>query len=68
MSYFEFSSGARVALTKEEVEFLSSFKQSIKMTDIDQSQIKTALTLVNKSVLYRKKRNGELYYHKEDHS
>jgi hypothetical protein len=68
MSYFEFSSGARVALTEEEVKFLSSFKQSIRMTEIDQSDIKTALTLVNKSVLYRKKRNGELYYYKDTKS
>jgi hypothetical protein len=68
MSYYEFSSGARVLLTEEEQQFLSSFKQSIKMTEIDQSQIKTALTLVNKSVLYRKKRNGELYYYKESNS
>lgn len=68
MNYYEFSSGARVALTEEEQQFLSSFKQSIKMTEIDQSQIKTALTLVNKSVLYRKKRNGELYYYKESKS
>lgn len=65
MSYFEFSSGARVSLTDEEQNFLDGFKKSIKLTEIDKSDIKTALMLVNKSVLYRKKRNGELYYYKE---
>ena len=65
MSYFEFSSGARVSLTDEEQKFLDSFKKSIKLSDINKGDIKTALMLVNKSVLYRKKRNGELYYYKE---
>lgn len=65
MSYFEFSSGARVMLSEEEHNFLNSFKNSIKLNEVKQSQIKVALTLVNKSVLYRKKRNGDLYYYKE---
>ena len=65
MSYFEFSDGVRVMLSVEEQNFLNSFKQSIKLVDVKQSHLKTALTLVNKSVLYRKKRNGDLYYYKE---
>ena len=65
MSYFEFSDGVRVALSKEEEEFLDSFKTSVKLTDVEQKQIKVCLMLVNKSVLYRKKRNGDLYYYKE---
>lgn len=65
MSYFEFSGGVRVMLSEEEQNFLSSFKQSIKLVDVKQSHLKMALTLVNKSVLYRKKRNGDLYYYKE---
>ena len=56
MSYFEFSDGVRVMLSVEEQNFLNSFKQSIKLVDVKQSHLKTALTLVNKSVLYRKKR------------
>ena len=68
MNYFEFSSGARVMLSEEEQEFLDSFEKSIKLNDIDKSSIKTALMLVNKSVLNRKKRNGELYYYKESYT
>lgn len=52
-------------LSEEEQNFLNSFKHSIPLNDVKQSQIKTALMLVNKSVLYRKKRNGDLYYYKE---
>ena len=65
MSYFQFSWGARVMLSEEEKNFLDSFKNSIKLNEVKQSQIKVALQLVNKSVLYRKKRNGVLYYYKE---
>jgi|TARA_B100001057_G_scaffold438285_1_gene470684 hypothetical protein len=65
MGYFQFSSGVRVMLSEEEQNFLNSFKHSIPLNDVKQSQIKTALMLVNKSVLYRKKRNGDLYYYKE---
>ena len=65
MRYFQFSWGARVMLSEEEKNFLDSFKNSIKLNDVKQSQIKVALQLVNKSVLYRKKRNGVLYYYKE---
>lgn len=68
MNYFSFSSGARVMVSDEEQKFLDSFNKSIKLTDIDKNDIKTALLLVNKSVLYRKKRNGELYYYKESES
>lgn len=65
MSYYEFSDGARVHLSLKEQEFLDSFKTSIKLNDVSKEHIKSALLLVNKSVLYRKKRNGELYYYKE---
>lgn len=65
MSYFEFSDGVRVALSVEEQEFLDSFKKSIKLSEVSQKYIKVCLMLVNKSVLYRKKRNGDLYYYKE---
>tara|TARA_Y100000114_G_C11760346_1_gene329225 strand:- start:3653 stop:3868 length:216 start_codon:yes stop_codon:yes gene_type:complete len=65
MHYFQFSSGARVMLSEEEQNFLNSFKHSIPLNDVKQENIKTALMLVNKSVLYRKKRNGDLYYYKE---
>lgn len=65
MSYFEFSDGVRVKLSLNEQEFLDSFKTSIKLNDVSQEYLKSALVLVNKSVLYRKKRNGELYYYKE---
>jgi hypothetical protein len=65
MSHFEFSNGARVSLTKEEDVFLKEFKQSIKLTDLNESQLKLAFMLVNKSVLNRKKKNGDLYYVKE---
>lgn len=68
MSYFEFSDGVRVKLSLNEQEFLDSFKTSIKLNDVSQEYLKSALVLVNKSVLYRKKRNGELYYYKETRS
>ena len=68
MSYFEFSNGARVSLSSEEEEFLDSFNRSVKLTDVSQKYIKIVLMLVNKSVLYSKKRNGELYYYKENKS
>lgn len=68
MNYFSFSSGSRVLISDDEQKFLDSFNKSIKLADIDSSNIKVALLLVNKSVLYRKKRNGELYYYKESES
>jgi|TARA_R110001592_G_scaffold179877_1_gene421831 hypothetical protein len=68
MSYFEFSDGVRVSLSKEEKEFLGSFETSVRLTEVNQKHLKVCLMLVNKSVLYRKKRNGELYYYKETRS
>lgn len=66
MAYFEFSNGARVSLTKDEEQFLNEFKKSIKLTDLNEGQLKLAFMLVNKSVLNRKKKNGDLYYVKEN--
>ena len=66
MTYFKFSNGARVSLTKDEQDFLKEFKQSIKLTDLNEGQLKLAFMLVNKSVLNRKKKNGDLYYVKEN--
>lgn len=65
MSYFEFSDGARVSLSKEEEKFLKEFDQSVAQNDLNESQLSLAYTLVNKMVLYRKKKNGNLYYVKE---
>ena len=65
MSYFEFSGGARVSLSKEEQTFLKEFDQSIAQADLNESQASLAYALVNKMVLYRKKKNGNLYYVKE---
>ena len=64
MTYYKFSDGARVSLTKE--DFLGEFKQSIIMTELSPGQLKLAFMLVNKSVLNRKKKNGDLYYVKEN--
>ena len=66
MTYYKFSDGARVSLTKEEEDFLGAFKQSIIMTELSPGQLKLAFMLVNKSVLNRKKKNGDLYYVKEN--
>ena len=65
MSYFEFSGGARVSLSKEEEKFLKEFDQSIAQADLNESQSSLASALVNKMVLYRKKKHGNLYYVKE---
>lgn len=63
--FHEFSNGARVSLSDQEYKFLKEFKQSIAMTDLNENQIQLAHMLVNKMVLYRKKKNGNLYYVKE---
>ena len=63
--FHEFSNGARVSLTDQEYKFLKEFNQSIAMTDLNQDQLQIAHMLVNKMVLYRKKKNGNLYYVKE---
>ena len=46
-------------------KFLKEFDQSIAQSDLNESQSSLAYTLVNKMVLYRKKKNGNLYYVKE---
>ena len=43
MSYFEFSDGVRVALSKDEEQFLDSFKTSVKLNDVEQKHIKVCL-------------------------
>ena len=65
MPHFEFSKSARVVLSVEEEKFLKEFKQTVAQADLDDEQTKIAHTLVNKMVLYRKKKNGNLYYVKE---
>tara|TARA_B100001057_G_scaffold446378_1_gene484871 strand:- start:1290 stop:1493 length:204 start_codon:yes stop_codon:yes gene_type:complete len=64
--YYDFSNGARVSLTDHEYNFLKEFKQSIAMTDLNEDQLTLAHMLVNKMVLYRKKKNGNLHYVKEN--
>ena len=63
--FHEFSNGARVSLSDQEYKFLKEFEESIAQTDLNADQLQLAPMLVNKMVLYRKKKNGNLYYVKE---
>ena len=63
--FHEFSNGARVSLSDQEYKFLKEFEESIAQTDLNADQLQLAHMLVNKMVLYRKKKNGNLYYVKE---